>query len=327
MATAKPNNLMGRVFAVSAAAIALYVVLLIATGWRDRSLEISTFPLVYVPLLIVFSLANYWLRFVRWEIYLRKLGISITRRESLSIFFATFVMVITPGKLGEVFKAGILWERHRVPLAVGLPVVIAERIFDFLAIFALAGMGLVFWSGPVSGIALGFIIACVLPLLLVGLRSSRARRWLISRAGKAPYLRRHRLALEESLESLSGLMVGRLAAGSLAISVVAWACECLSLWFVCVGCEASISITESFFIYAAGMLVGALAFLPGGLVGTEGTLIWLLVSRGIESGSAVTIALIVRLATLWLAVAIGMVVFLATRKIFWNDPPENHERE
>jgi len=327
VSTAKPNNLMGRVFAVTAAAIALYVVLLIVTGWRDRSLEISTFPLLFVPLLIALSLVNYWLRFVRWEIYLRKLGISITRRESLSIFFATFVMVITPGKLGEVFKAGILWERHRVPLAVGLPVVIAERIFDFLAIFMLAGVSLFFWSGPVSGIALGFIVACLVPLMIVGLRSSRIRRWLISRAGKAPYLRRHQLALEESLESLSRLMGGRLAVNSLAISVIAWACECLSLWFVCVGCEAAVSVMESFFIYAAGMLVGALAFLPGGLVGTEGTLIWLLASRGVESGSAVTIALIVRLATLWLAVAIGMIVFLAARKIFWNSPPENYERE
>ena len=61
---------------------------------------------------------------------------------------------------------------------------------------------------------------------------------------------------------------------------------------------------------------GSMTFLPGGLVGTEGAMIWLLSGRDIASGMAVTIALIVRLATLWLAVAIGVAVFATCRRIF-----------
>ena len=124
------------------------------------------------------------------------------------------------------------------------------------------------------------------------------------------------MALEDALEALSRLLGSRTVLGALSLSCVAWAAECLSLWLVCRGCAAPLPLADSFFVYAAGTLVGSLSFLPGGLVGTEGTIIWLLGSAGVASGTAVTIAVIVRLATLWLAVLIGFLVFMGCRRRF-----------
>jgi uncharacterized protein (TIRG00374 family) len=88
------------------------------------------------------------------------------------------------------------------------------------------------------------------------------------------------------------------------------------MWLVCRGCAAPLPPADAIFIYAAGTLVGSLSFLPGGLGGTEGTIIWLLTESGVAAGTSVTIALVVRLATLWLALLIGLGVFLIFRGLF-----------
>ena len=70
------------------------------------------------------------------------------------------------------------------------------------------------------------------------------------------------------------------------------------------------------FIPAAGTIVGSLSFLPGGLGGTEATIIWLLESLNMTRTTAATAALLIRLFTLWLAVGVGLAFFAAFRHIF-----------
>ena len=132
-----PRNFTSRSFAVIGFSVALYVVAALVFGWDDVQLRLKSFPAVLLLPLAGLTLINYALRFWQWQIYLGALGISIPFKQSLSLYFATYVMVITPGKSGEVFKAGILRERYDVPLSKGLPVVLAERIYDFLAVFVL----------------------------------------------------------------------------------------------------------------------------------------------------------------------------------------------
>jgi uncharacterized protein (TIRG00374 family) len=82
---------------------------------------------------------------------------------------------------------------------------------------------------------------------------------------------------------------------------------------------------QAIFVYAAGTLAGSLSFLPGGLGGTEAVLIWLLHSVAMPRAAAATAALVVRLFTLWLAVAVGLGFFVAFRHLF-RDRPANETR-
>jgi uncharacterized protein (TIRG00374 family) len=313
---------LGRIFWGLSIAIALYALLAVLVGWRDLSRHLALFPWSYAVPLAALSLTNYLLRFWRWEFYLRTLKIVIPRRDSLAIFFATFVMVITPGKLGEAFKAALLWEKHAVPLSLGLPVILAERLFDLLAVSALACLGLLFWSGGTVAGATIPLVALFLLGALMAVRNSRLRRWLLTRAARTRHLRKHQLGLEEALQTLSRLLTGRGCAGSTALSLLAWFCECLSLALVCRALGHSLTVTDAIFVYAVGTLVGSLTFLPGGLGGTEGTLIWLLSQRGIATDLAAVMALVVRIATLWLAVAIGLVALAAGRHLLIRPPAD-----
>jgi glycosyltransferase 2 family protein len=320
------NNLSGRIFAVAAASAVVYLALATWTGWDQLSAQIAGFPLAALPVLVALSLANYSLRFWRWQLLLRTLAIRIPVRASLSLFLATFLMVITPGKLGEVFKAGVLRERHGVALGLGLPVVMAERIYDFLGVLLLAAAGWAAWPGPAAGVGAGLLASLSVPAGLIAFRSARLRGVLLRQATRAPQLSRFRFALDQALAALARLLSFRLALASLVLSTLAWGCECVSLWVICTGLKAGVAALAAVFVYAAGTLVGSLVFLPGGLGGTEATMIWLLGELGCTRDLGVAATLLVRLVTLWLAVGIGVVVYTSCRAGFTAVPSSEADR-
>jgi uncharacterized protein (TIRG00374 family) len=64
------------------------------------------------------------------------------------------------------------------------------------------------------------------------------------------------------------------------------------------------------FVYALAMLAGAVSFMPGGLGGAEAVMVGLLVWKGMDGADAVAATVLIRLATLWFAVAIGAVMLI-----------------
>lgn len=318
-----PRHFTTRSFAVIGFSVALYAAIALFFGLENITRELTGFPVWQLGLLGGLSLVNYGLRFWRWEVYLRAADARIPLRESVGLYFATYVMVITPGKIGEIFKAGILQEKFNVPLAKGLPVVLAERIYDFLAVLILAAVGVFFWPGPLTGLTTGLIAAGSVPLFLILFQNRSIRTRLLGKAARSDLLARHRVGLDDAMECLSRLLGVRLSFFSLTVSALAWMCECLGLWLVCRGLDFPVPLGEAVFVYAAGTLVGSLSFLPGGLGGTEATIIWLLGRLALPAAAGAAVALLVRLFTLWLAVVIGLAFFLAFRRALFgkNETP------
>ena len=318
-----PRNLISRSFAVIGLSAALYAVLAFLFGWEDIRRELTGYPSWQLGVLAGLSLVNYGLRFFRWQVYLRALNSRVPLRESLGLYFATYVMVITPGKIGEIFKAGILREKFGVSLSRGLPVVLAERIYDFLAVLTLAAIGIFFWPGPLTGLTTGLIAAASVPIFLALFQNKTIRTKLLNRAARSNLLARYRVGLDESMDSMSLLLGFRQSLFSLTLSTLAWLCECLGLWLVCRGLDFPVPLGAALFVYAAGTLVGSLSFMPGGLGGTEATIIYLLGTLSMPGATAAAAALLIRLFTLWLAVLIGLLFFLGFRRLFFTsaDPP------
>ena len=63
-------------------------------------------------------------------------------------------------------------------------------------------------------------------------------------------------------------------------------------------------------IFCIALVVGGLTFLPGGLGGTEVILYMLTVASGMGSTEALAATLLIRLATLWYAVVLGLLSIL-----------------
>ncbi len=313
--TVFPTTITGKTFAVVAISVVIYITAVLLVGFDSLVAELAVFPRWTLVPLAALSCFNYGLRFWRWDIFLRKLGAQVPRRESAGLYFSTYLMVITPGKIGEVLKASILQDRYALPLTRGVPAVLVERIYDFLAVLALAVGGIFFWSGPLAGLGTGLMAAACLPLLLVLFQYRPFRVRLVAKMLRAPMLSRYRIDVDETVEAFNSLLTWRIFFTAFPVSVVAWLGECVGLWLVCRALQQGIGVGEAFFVYAAGTIVGSLSFLPGGIGGTEATIVWMLHTLDVSVATATTVALIVRLFTLWLAVLVGLLFFLGHRKL------------
>ena len=282
------------------------------------------FPLAFVPLLLCLALLNYLLRYIRWHIYLKALGIRIAHWRSFQIFFAGLTMTVTPGKVGEALKGHLLKRQGDNPWSKGLPIVFAERLTDLLGVVILVSMGLnVLPAG--RGLALiGMAVCFLLILVFVHPNVFRALSQLL---GKIPRMAGRREWLLEMHGNIKRLMTPQLVLVAVIISCIAWFSECLVLYFALSACGFEANWLRATFIYASSTLAGAISILPGGLVATEGSMTGMLLLFDLERNQAASVTFIVRLCTLWLAVFLGVIfLFFLERSLRANRSQYQREK-
>lgn len=259
-------------------------------------------------------LFNYTLRFLKWTYFLRVLGISIKTSDSLWVFFSSFTMVLSPGKLGEIIKSVLLKARYHLPMAKTAPIVMAERITDLLGLMILAAIGSSrFAFGYQTLIVLGILLATGVYLI------TRKEFWIWCEhriLARFSFLGRVRASFKVLEESTGNLLSVRSLLLTTPLSALSWAGEGVALFLVfrALGVEREALLGISLFAHAFSSIVGAFSFLPGGLLVTEGTLGVFFVYVGIGLDQSVSATFLIRAVTLWFAVILGTIVFLLGRR-------------
>jgi uncharacterized protein (TIRG00374 family) len=263
-----------------------------------------------------FALAagNYGLRIARWQYYLQCIDVSVPLGESATIFLAGFVMSVTPGKVGEVFKSLLLYEARGVSIARTAPIVIAERLTDLIALVLLTTLGSLAFEHGVYVAAAGAVVVVVMLLVFSYRPLGEA---LLKYGERVGPIARIAHKLREAYESLQTMLrPGALFSGTL-LALCAWGLECCALLAIVDGFPGlRLSWDAAAFAYSASTIVGALVMLPGGLGVTEAGMTGLLQSLGgphMTKEVATAATILTRLATLWFAVAIGMVALAMFR--------------
>ncbi|MBD8706581.1 flippase-like domain-containing protein [Pseudomonas sp. CFBP 13711] len=276
-------------------------------GWQAVGAAVSEVGLVGIGIALLMSSVNYGLRFVRWQTYLKVLGHPMPWRPSLNIYLAGFALTTTPGKAGEALR-GVLLKRWGVPYPQSFAAFFSERLSDLFAVVLLTLFGLSLypqaWPMIVVGVAL---VAVGLVVLSQRRLLERITETVPAGGGKVLGLLRHLLQVLVHAQQCHRL---RLMLGLTALSVAAWSAEALAFDWILKWMGADISLTFAVFVYALAMLAGAVSFMPGGLGGAEAVMVGLLVWKGMNSADAVAATVLIRLATLWFAVAIGAVMLI-----------------
>jgi uncharacterized protein (TIRG00374 family) len=251
------------------------------------------------------ALASYMSRWLKWEFYLARLGIKgVPRADSFYTYLSGFVLTVTPGKVGEVFKSVLLFETHGIPVARTAPIVIAERLTDVIGVVVLVAIGSIGLSGGLMWAGIG--TAAVIVLLAV-VANRRLSYGIIALIEKLPgVFKRIGPKLHEAYDSLATLVRPSNLVLPAVVSIGAWSLECVSLWVVLRGFGQSTPLGLATFFYATSTLAGALVPVPGGLGVTETSLQEQMQAIGHVPPTVSTGAMIlVRFATLWFAVLIG----------------------
>lgn len=250
---------------------------------------------------------NYALRIARWQYYLRRIGVALPVLDSSLVFLAGLVMSVTPGKAGEVFKSLLLYDVRGTPIVRSAPIVIAERLTDLIALVLLVCVGsLAFQHGWAVALTSGTLVAAL--CLVCAYRP--LGHWVLRMIDRAPGVRRLGPRLHQAYDALLALTrPGPLLGGTL-FGLAGWSLECGCLYVVAHGfAGVELDLQAATFTYAASTLAGAMAMLPGGLGVTEigmTSLLRLLGGPGMSLATAKATTLLVRLATLWFGVLVGL---------------------
>lgn len=272
------------------------------------------------PIVLLLTLFNYILRFFKWHYYLGLVGVKdYALLKSARLFLAGFPLAVTPGKVGEALKAVWLERETGLPISKGISVVLAERISDGLGVLLLSTMGVIayprYW--PVFAIVLGGLI-----ILIVIIQMRPAALWFLDLVSKLPILKRISEGLMDFYEGSYAIFRPRALLVAVTIGTISWLGEGIGMYLVLLGLGISPgwgTLSSAVFILAFSTVVGAVSALPGGLGAAEASIAGMLILLlGLSSGTAAAATLIIRFATLWFAVFLGLVVWFFSRQFLFN---------
>ncbi len=286
------------------------VVILSDAGALSRALR--DFDWRLLPLVLGLTILNYGLRFVKWQFYLRLLGVSmLTRRDSAMIFLAGFTMVMTPGKVGELLKSYLVRQRVGVPMTRTAPIIFAERLSDGFALLVLSAIGLTVFRYGWQVLVVGAVAS------IAGLFILQREAWihaLLSRLERTRLGHNRGDALMQLYDSTRVLLRTRPLLTAIGIGVASWLGECVAFFLVLTGLGIPATghiLIASIFVFAASTWIGGASMLPGGLGAAElsvaGLLLLTIDDPAMTSTLAGTATLLIRFATLWFGVLIGIV--------------------
>ncbi len=285
---------------------------LLGLWYVDRDKQILT-PLqaLALPLCgcVALVLASYGFRHLRWHMLLRAQGQPTGWRAGLLAYLAGFAFTASPGKAGELLRIRY-FSRLGVPAQVTLTTFIYERALDLLVITALS-LGAAHLI-PLFGLLASAVLCLVLALCLVACLSplQRAAIAVIDRLPGQPVRRLARF-LVAGTTSLRPLLRPGLTAASTACGLAAWLLTSAAFAWLCYALGIVLPWQYALAIYPLAMLIGALSFVPGGVGTTEAAIVLMLAASGADLDTALAAAIGIRLASLWLAVAVGMAATVA----------------
>ncbi len=298
----------------------LYLAFTLYADFNQVVQAFKKFNLWLLPLLLFLSFLNYFTRFLKWDYYLSVVKIKLKKIDSLSTFMSGLIMSVTPAKLGEVLKSVLVKEITGEPISKTAPIILAERITDFLSLLVISIVGaFVFdYGGKVT-----IVVAIFFIILIVIISNKQIALPLINLSEKIPFIKKYIHNVHSAYDSCYHLLKLKHLILMTLLSLASWGFECLGYYFILVNFDADFGLLWASFSYSFSTIVGAISMLPGGLGLTEGSLTFLLVQKGISDEIAVATTFIVRVVTLWFAVIVGIVSLSFYQKRFGSLKSEN----
>lgn len=301
-------------------AMVIYAGFTVYSGGTDVFQAIGSLSISMWLLILTLSLLNYVLRYWRWHLYIAHTTPgALSHFQHLAIYIAGFAFTMTPGKTGEAMRTLYL-KQYGVKSDVSLGAFFVERLMDLLTILLLAAVGLSF-LGKASAVYAGWVTLAVIVAIVLFVKFPKQRFFETKFFHALPNkLQASLVFMDQMFLKANDLLSFKLFVLGLTIGVVAWGVEGYGLFlvmgdFATTQAEVQTTILMAITIYAAGVLLGAVSFLPGGLGGTEAAMIFMLTKVGFDMPSATAITFICRLATLWFAVLLGLIAMLLLSKI------------
>jgi len=314
----KPKSIVNKLLIGILFGFIIFLILAILGDIRSIKDTLQNFNWIYLPVALSFTLFNYFLRFIKWHFYvnnINNLGIKIF--ESLRIFIAGFPLAVTPGKVGEILKGFWLKKSSGLPVAKGISIVVAERISDGLAVLILSTLGVFaypkYWPA--------FLIVLIILFSIIILSQIKpAALWIIAIIKKIPLINKFSSNALEFYEGSNELFKPKAIFIAVLLGIISWLGEGIGFYFILVGLgfDPGLQLAGiAIFVLSFSTIIGAISALPGGLGAAEASIAgMLMLTLGTSSTLAASATLLIRFATLWFGVLLGIITWVISPRLF-----------
>jgi uncharacterized protein (TIRG00374 family) len=271
------------------------------------SSEFMKIQIEFVFLSILFSTFSLLIRAFRQKKLLDKLGIKISMKKNIALFFSGMSMIITPLGVGGLIKSHFIKKNYDHSISKTAPVVFFERFNDLFAVTTILAIVLVlhyFWQGAVIfGIGL-----CLLVILYLIMSNKNFLQFLQNKIKRINFLNNF-LPNPEFYDSFSIFTKKKTTFTIWGISVISFIFDTVAVYFGFLAFGQNLEFIEITGYYLSSIVFGSISFLPAGIGITEGSFVGFLVSNDLELHLASSIVLLIRFTTIWFATIVGFISY------------------
>ena len=202
----------------------LYLAFTIYADFTQVINAFRKFNLLLLPLLLLLSFLNYFARFLKWDYYLSIVKVKMKKIDSLSTFMSGLIMSVTPAKLGEVLKSVLVKEITGDPISKTAPIILAERVTDFLSLLLIAIVGAYVFD---YGGNITIFVAVFFVLLIIITSNKKIALPILNFSERIPFLKKYINHIYSAYESSYQLLKLKPLILMTILSLISWGFECL----------------------------------------------------------------------------------------------------
>lgn len=286
----------------------IYFLVIIWSGWEESVALLRKLGWRTSLLILALVSIGYVFRFFRWHYFLYILGHHVPLLPSFRYFLAGFAFTATPGKAGEGVRGILLKQGYGLPLRRSLSVLFSERLSDLISLLLLSSTML--WSLREGHLGMLIFCGAILAFLII----LQKRSWLLKiehlldRCLPERFASSIDLFLDTVMSVHACFRIPSLLTG-LFLGGVSWFLEGVGLQMILSGLGYELDLMPILAKFCFALVIGIVTFIPGGFGTMEATLIELLRWDGVAFSDAVVATLLIRLFTIWYAIALGLAAF------------------
>jgi glycosyltransferase 2 family protein len=287
--------------------ILFYVVLGLSSESSDLISSISQIDVwVYLISFILF-LPMFLFQSLRFHIILKKLGIETTIKNSILVHVSSLSMLITPGAAGSLLKSVLLKKKTGNSISSTAPIVFFERWLELTSITIIIGFFLL-WYYSIESILVFLIGIIIILISFIIFKKSSGINFINKLLIKTKILKKFTINQNDFIETTNILITSKNIISLLSLSLFSKIFPIFAVFYIFKSFNLDLNILQTSQIYFVGQIIGALTFVPGGILVTEASLLGLMLNSGIEFSIASIIVILIRLLTFWFPILLGFIV-------------------
>ena len=299
-----------RLILVLVVVIGIYAIFLFVSDYNIISEKISNFKINYLPLILFFVSASWIPLIIKWHFLLKNSEVDVPLTKSIAIFFSGVAFEITPGQIGALIKSQILKTSYNIPRTKTVPIVIVEKVYDLIGAILASVIGIIILGMEIYLIA---IAISVLAFIFFFMYHKPASELFFNRITKLKFFSKYIENISGFYETVQKSTNVRAATICILLALAYWFMVSAAAYYTLISFDVSIlDYLKVLAIYSTSTLLGAISFIPAGIGITEGSIAGLFTLNGIDVSTALILAVMIRIFTLWYSVSVGFIALKFT---------------